>query len=75
MKCPDHIHSECPAFTNKEFACWEIEGTYCKWGDWGALGNDTSVCMRCTVYLKYGKGEHPQLKLRGKGIKLLIDPR
>jgi hypothetical protein len=73
MKCPEPIHSDCPAYRNRGYPCWEIEGTYCKWNEWGANGRDTSLCLKCEVYVKYGEGQHIVLKLRGVGLKLLID--
>ena len=73
MKCPEPIHSDCPAYRNRGYPCWEIEGTYCNWNEWGANGRDTSLCLKCEVYVKYGKGQHIVLKLRGVGLKLLID--
>jgi hypothetical protein len=67
------IHSDCPAYRNRDYPCWEIEGTYCKWNEWGANGRDTSLCLKCEVYVKYGEGKRIELKLRGVGLKLLID--
>jgi len=35
--CPSSLHLECPTFKNRQFPCWEIEGTYCKLDDYGAM--------------------------------------
>ena len=43
--CPSSIHEQCPSFKNREFPCWEIEGTYRKLDDYGATGRDTSICQ------------------------------
>lgn len=75
MRCPESIQADCPAPRQRQYPCWEIEGTYCKWNGWGALGRDTSICLICEVYLTYGKGQRIELKLWGQGIKLLINPR
>jgi hypothetical protein len=72
-KCPEPIHSDCPAYRNRDYPCWEIEGTYCKWNEWGANGRDTSLCLKCEVYVKYGEGKRIELKLRRVGLKLLIN--
>lgn len=69
--CPDAIHEECPAPRYREYPCWEIEGTYCKWDDWGALGRDISVCQTCRVYVTWGSGNSIEIKLQGQGIKLI----
>ena len=61
--CPGSIRQECPAPRHKEYPCWEIEGTYCKWDDWGALGRDIMVCKICSVYLRYGAGCSIEIKL------------
>ena len=70
--CPDSIAKECPAYCYRQYPCWQIEGTYCKWGEWGTLGQDTSICVICQVYQRYGEGQRIKLKLRGRGIRLLI---
>lgn len=70
-RCPESIRADCPAYSHRQYACWEIEGTYCKWDEWGALGRDTSVCLICEVYIRWGKGKRIELKLLGQGIKLL----
>lgn len=75
MRCPGPIRTDCPALRHRQYACWEIEGTYCKWVEWGSLGRDTSTCLICEVYQRYGKGQHIELKLWGQGIKLLVEPR
>ena len=75
LRCPRPLRDLCPAFKHLEFPCWEIEGTYCKWSEWGTLGRDTSTCLICQVYLRYGKGQQIELKLQGLGIKLIIDRR
>ena len=69
--CPNSIRQECPAPRYREYPCWEIEGTYCKWDEWGALGSDTSVCRECYVYVKCGGGQSIEIKLWGQGIKLI----
>lgn len=70
--CPEDVRNDCPAYYHRQYPCWEIEGTYCKWVEWGTLGLDTETCLVCTVYLTYGKGTPIRLSLRGKGIKLLV---
>ena len=72
-KCPEAVYNDCPAYRNRGYPCWEIEGTYCKWNEWGSNGRDTSVCLKCEVYVKWGGGQRIELKLRGVGLKLLID--
>ncbi len=72
-RCPESIHAACPAYRHRQYPCWEIEGTYCKWDEWGTLGRDTSVCLICEVYLRWGEGKLIELKLRGQGIKLLLN--
>ena len=71
--CPEDVRSDCPAYYHRQYPSWEIEGTYCKWVEWGTLGIDTETCLVCEVYLTYGKGMPIRLSLRGKGIKLLIN--
>jgi hypothetical protein len=68
FRCPEAVRSECPAFNYRSLPCWEIEGTYCKLDDYGATGQDTSVCEVCRVYKKWGHGEPIEIKLLGKGI-------
>ena len=68
FRCPEAVRSECPAFNYRSLPCWEIEGTYCKLDDYGATGQDTSVCEVCRVYKKWGHGEPIEIKLFGKGI-------
>ena len=70
--CPEDVLNDCPAYHHRQYPCWEIEGTYCKWVEWGMLGQDTEVCLACTVYLTYGDGKPICLNLRGRGIKLLV---
>lgn len=70
--CPEPVHNDCSAYYHRQYACWEIEGSYCKWDEWGSLGTDTRVCSICVVYQTYGKGQPIELKLRGQGIKLLM---
>ena len=72
--CPEPIHKECPAYRYRQYPCWEIEGTYCKWDKRESLGRDTSPCLICNVYLSYGKGQSIKLKLWGQGIKVRINP-
>jgi len=72
-KCPEPIYTTCPAYQHRSYPCWEIEGTYCKWNDWGSNGRDTSLCPKCDVYPKWGHGGNIELKLQGAGMKLLID--
>jgi hypothetical protein len=67
--CPEMIKRECPAPKYTFLKCWEIEGTYCKLNDYGARGDDTTICESCRVYRKFGNGEPIRLKLFGKGIK------
>ncbi len=68
FRCPEAVRSECPAFKYRSLPCWEIEGTYCKLDDYGATGQDTSICEVCRVYKKWGHGEPIEIKLFGKGI-------
>ena len=68
FRCPEAVRSECPAFNYRSLPCWEIEGTYCKLDDYGATGQDTSICEVCRVYKKWGHGEPIEIKLLGKGI-------
>ena len=67
-QCPEMIRSECPAPKHQSFPCWEIEGTYCKLDDYGARGDDTTICEVCRVYKRHGKNKPIQIKLLGKGI-------
>lgn len=71
--CPSMIKNDCPATKYQFLPCWEIEGTYCKLNDFGAKGDDTSICEVCRVYKKYGKGEPIKIKLHGKGINSKLD--
>ena len=48
--------------------CWEIEGTYCKLEEYGARGDDTSICQVCRVYKRWGGAGPIQIKLFGRGI-------
>lgn len=66
--CPTMIREECPASHYVSLPCWEIEGTYCKLDDYGATGQDTTICEVCRVYKRYGEGRAIQLKLFGRGI-------
>ena len=70
--CPEDVCNDCPAYYHRQYPCWEIEGTYCKWLEWGTLGQDTEICSVCIVYLTYGECKPIRLCLRGKGIKLLV---
>jgi hypothetical protein len=72
-RCPEPIHSSCPAYHHRSYPCWEIEGTYCKWNEWGANGRDISICLKCEVYLTWGEGRRIELRLLGHGIKLLME--
>jgi hypothetical protein len=69
--CPEPIQADCPAPRHREYACWEIGGTYCKCDEWGTLGRDTSICLICEVYIRWGEGKRIELRLLGHGIKLL----
>jgi hypothetical protein len=66
--CPEMIKRDCPATKYITTPCWEIEGTYCKLNDFGATGDDTSICYVCRVYKKYGNDNPIKLKLFGRGI-------
>ena len=72
FRCPEAVRTECPAFNYRSLPCWQIEGTYCKLDDYGASGQDTSICEICRVYKKYGHGEPIEIKLFGKGIDTSI---
>jgi hypothetical protein len=67
-QCPEAIKKECPAPKNQPVPCWEIEGTYCKLDDYGATGNDTTICEVCRVYKRWGEGKPINITLCGKGI-------
>lgn len=67
-QCPEMIREECPAFRYQSLPCWAIEGTYCKLDDYGARGDDTSICQVCRVYKRWGSGEPIKMKLCGRGI-------
>ena len=71
--CPSMIKNECPATKYTYLPCWEIEGTYCKLNDYGAKGNDVSICEVCRVYKKYGHGEPIKLKLLERGINSKLE--
>jgi hypothetical protein len=71
--CPEMIKRDCPAPKYTFLYCWEIEGTYCKLNDYGAKGDDTSICESCRVYKKYGKEEPIKIKLWGKGINTKLE--
>jgi len=70
--CPEAIHNDCASHSIRKYPCWEVEGTYCKWSDWSSLGIDTEICLICRVYLTYSNGGPIRLKLRGRGIKLMV---
>ncbi len=70
--CPEMIKRDCPAVKYTFLPCWEIEGTYCKLNDYGATGDDTSICEVCRVYKKYGNGQPIKIKLKGKGINTKV---
>lgn len=71
--CPEMIKRDCPAPKYTFLHCWEIEGTYCKLNDYGAKGDDTSICESCRVYKKYGNDKPIQIKLWGKGINTKLE--
>jgi len=60
--CPDMIKNDCPAFKDQSEACWTVPGTYCKLTDYGARGDDTSICEVCRVYKRCGAGQPIELK-------------
>ncbi|MBE0481750.1 MAG: hypothetical protein IBX68_12335 [Dehalococcoidia bacterium] len=66
--CPEAIKSECPAPKYQGTPCWAIEGTYCKLDDYGARGDDTSICEVCRVYKRFGSAEPIKIQLFGRGI-------
>ncbi|MBM3156215.1 MAG: hypothetical protein FJ004_02890 [Chloroflexi bacterium] len=68
--CPPVIKVDCPANKFTSLPCWEIEGTYCKLQQKGAVlsGTDTSICESCRVHKKYGASRPIELKLFGRGI-------
>ena len=68
FRCPEEMRNECPAFKYRTLPCWQIEGTYCKLMDYGAVGDGTEICENCRVYKRWGHGERIQIKLRGKGF-------
>ena len=67
-QCPEMIRNECPAPKFQAVPCWEIEGTYCKLDDYGASGDDTTICQICRVYKRWGENAEIKVSLRGKGI-------
>jgi len=67
-RCPDIIKNECPAPKYPDMPCWAVEGTYCKLDDYGAKGDDVTICEVCRVYKKWGNGEPIQMRVKGKGI-------
>jgi len=67
-RCPEMIKKECPAPKYTNLPCWAMEGTYCKLDDYGAKGDDTTICEVCRVYKRWGAGEPIRLQLFGKGI-------
>lgn len=71
--CPTMITNECPAPKYQFVPCWEIEGTYCKLNDFGAKGDDTSICQVCRVYKKYGENKSIVLKVLGRGLNEKLD--
>jgi CheY-like chemotaxis protein len=71
-QCPEAIGGECPAPKYQSLPCWEIEGTYCKLEDYGARGDDLSICHVCRVYKRWGGGEPIQLRLFGKGMNAAL---
>jgi len=66
--CPQSLRNECPAYKNPGTPCWEIEGTYCKLDDFGATGQDTSICQVCRVYQRYGEHAPINITLCGQGF-------
>jgi hypothetical protein len=66
--CPPVIKEECPSPRYESFACWEIEGTWCKLSPDAVSGSNTALCETCIVYRKYGEGRPIDIKLKGKGI-------
>ena len=71
-QCPESIKSECPAPKYQSVPCWKIEGTYCKLDDYGARGDDISICQVCRVYKRWGNGEPIQIKLFDRGINTTL---
>lgn len=67
-QCPETIRKECPAPKHQNVPCWQIEGTYCKLDDYGARGDDTSICEVCRVYKRWGENKGIDITLFGKGI-------
>ncbi len=68
FRCPEAIKNECPAFKERSFPCWEIEGTYCKLYNYGEKGDNTEVCRVCRIYNRYGEGQPIEIKLWDKGF-------
>lgn len=62
--CPELIRDDCPAFRDRALPCWAVEGTYCKRADYGARGDDTSVCQVCRVYRRWGCGQPIEVEKR-----------
>ena len=68
FRCPEELKQECPAYNNRSFPCWKVEGTYCKLFDYGAKGDGTDICQHCRIYKRYGQNEPIEIKLRGKRL-------
>ena len=71
-RCPEMIRSDCPVPKHQDVPCWQIEGTYCKLADYGARGDDTSICEVCRVYKRWGGGEPIKITLLDKGINAAL---
>ncbi len=67
-QCPEMIRNECPTTKFLSTPCWEIEGTYCKLDNYGATGDDTTICQVCRVYKRWGENKPIAIKLKGKGM-------
>lgn len=49
MKCGKH--ENCPAYPNKGFACWNVEGTLCRGQRQGGYSDKIGECrIKCEFY-------------------------
>jgi len=68
VRCPEVIREDCPVQRHQAFACWELEGTYCKLSDGGASGGSTAACEVCRVYRRWGNNKPIVIRVLGDGM-------